>query len=129
MSSPTPPPPPPPGVGAFVWNEFNTHDRPGAARFYQDLFGWQMDQYAQGGLESSLFRAGDRQVAGLVDNPAPHGKPFWLSYVRVADLDATCARVHALGAKVVLPVTVVPNVGRIAVLEDPQGAYLGLFQT
>jgi len=127
-ATPTPTPTPAPTAGQFVWNEFTTHDRSAAARFYQQLFGWTLGHYALGGQESSLFRIGERDVAGLVDNPDPQGKPFWLSYVRVDNLEVTCARVAELGAQVVLPITVVPNVGRIAVLQDPQGAYLGLFQ-
>ena len=126
--SPSPAATPDNGVGAFVWNELNTFDRASAAHFYRALFGWGLDHYSAGpGLESGMFKAGDRHVGGLVDNPDPKGPPFWLSYVKVAKLEDACARVAELGGAIVLPITAVPNVGRIAVLRDPQGAYLGLF--
>ncbi len=117
------------GAGTFVWNELNTSDLPSAGKFYTELFGWGMDNYAGGGMTSAMFKVGDRHVGGLVDNPSPGSPPFWLCYVKVDDIAATCARVLQLGGKIVLPITPVPNVGTIAVLQDLQGAYLGMFQS
>ena len=42
-------------------------------------------------------------------------------------MDATCAQAQALGAKVHKPATDIPNVGRFAVLADPQGATFAVF--
>lgn len=116
------------GAGTFVWNELNTSDLASAGKFYTELFGWGMDHYAGGGMTSAMFKVGDRHVGGLVDNPSPGSPPFWLCYVKVDDIEATCARIVQLGGKIVLPITPVPNVGTIAVLQDLQGAYLGMFQ-
>ena len=115
-------------AGTFVWNELNTNDLPAAGKFYTDLFGWGMDHYSGGGMTSAMFKVGGKHVGGMVDNPDPNGAPFWLCYVNVNDLAATCARVLELGGKIVIPPTKVPNVGSIAVLQDKQGAYLGMFQ-
>lgn len=119
---------PPPAAGTFVWNELNTNNRADAGKFYTELFGWGLDRYEHGSLVSEMFKIGPNHIGGLVDNPDPTGAPFWLCYVRVDDIAATCAKVVALGGKIVLPITPVPNVGTIAVLQDRQGAYLGMFQ-
>ncbi len=120
--------PAPPTAGTFVWNELNTNDRANAGAFYTELFGWGMDHYASGELTSAMFKIGARHVGGMVDNPDPKGPPFWLCYVGVDNLATKCAKVLELGGKIVLPITPVPNVGSIAVLQDRQGAYLGMFQ-
>ncbi len=114
--------------GTFVWNELNTNDLPSAGKFYGDLFGWGMDHYSGGGMTSAMFKVGAKHVGGMVDNPDPNGAPFWLCYVKVGDIEAKCADVLRLGGKIMIPPTKVPGVGSIAVLQDLQGAYLGMFQ-
>ena len=48
--------------------------------------------------------------------------PHWLSYFGVADVDKSTARAIELGAKVLLEPHDVPNIGRFAIIRDPQGA-------
>jgi predicted enzyme related to lactoylglutathione lyase len=55
------------------------------------------------------------------------GAPHWLMYVGTPNVDATCAQAQALGAKVHKAATDIPNVGRFAVLADPQGATFAVF--
>ena len=54
--------------------------------------------------------------------------PHWLGYVTVADVDATVKKADALGGQVCMPPMDVPTVGRIAILQDPPGASIGIFQ-
>jgi predicted enzyme related to lactoylglutathione lyase len=51
----------------------------------------------------------------------------WMAYVAVADIEATAAKVEGLGGKVCVPVTDI-GIGRFAVINDPVGAYLSVFQ-
>lgn len=119
-----------PNNATFVWNELNTPNLAAAGKFYTTLFGWSMEHYAHGDLTSGIFKVGAHHVGGLAPHPdpSPTAPTFWLSYVKVDDLEGMCGRVEQLGGKIVLPITVVPKVGRIAVLQDTLGAYLGLFQ-
>ena len=48
--------------------------------------------------------------------------PMWGCYVTVADCDATAAQCTALGGKVCVGPMDIPTVGRLAMLQDPQGA-------
>jgi predicted enzyme related to lactoylglutathione lyase len=52
----------------------------------------------------------------------------WTPYVGVDDTDATCAKAKKLGAEVIVEPMDVPNVGRFAILKDPQGAVLGVIK-
>ena len=55
-------------------------------------------------------------------SPMPDTPPLWVPYVAVADCDATAAQVPALGGRLIVPPTDIPQVGRFAVLLDPQQA-------
>lgn len=48
--------------------------------------------------------------------------PVWVPYFMVADTDATAARAKAKGGNLMLPPKDIANVGRFAVIADPQGA-------
>ena len=71
------------------------------------------------------FRAGDRPVAGMMEirpewGPVP---PNWSIYLAVADCDATIEKAVAMGASLEMEPMDIPDVGRMALLQDPQGAY------
>ncbi len=52
--------------------------------------------------------------------------PNWGSYVTVDDVDATAKLAQELGAKTIVPLTDIPNVGRFYMFQDPQGAVLSV---
>src|SRR5439155_25156268 len=54
--------------------------------------------------------------------------PMWNSYVSVEDADPIAARAAELGATVHAPPFDVLDVGRMAVIQDPQGAFFELWQ-
>jgi predicted enzyme related to lactoylglutathione lyase/uncharacterized protein YndB with AHSA1/START domain len=114
--------------GSFCWNELMTTDLEGASRFYSRLLGWQTADFPAGGMKYTLFKKGDRGVGGMLTVPAPGIPPHWLAYVLVGDVDATAREAANLGGTVLKPPFDVPTVGRIAIVQDPQGAAVGLFK-
>lgn len=106
-------------VNALCWNELHTRDLAAARAFYVALFGWrpkESDEYVEWHVE-------EQAVGGMLHSNAPADvPPFWLPYFSVADCDATVANAQSLGASVVRSPAEIPNVGRFAVLADPQGA-------
>jgi predicted enzyme related to lactoylglutathione lyase len=52
----------------------------------------------------------------------------WTDYVVVDDIEATLTQCVKLGGKVCMGPMDIPDVGRIAVIQDPQGAGIGLHQ-
>ncbi|MCX6924933.1 MAG: SRPBCC domain-containing protein [Verrucomicrobia bacterium] len=115
-------------VGEFSWNELLTSDEAGAAKFYTQVFGWQTADFPGGGMKYTLFKKGGKEVAGLMRRPMEEMPAHWLGYISVADVDATAKKVGEAGGQVMMPPFDVPTVGRIAVIHDPQGVAVGIFQ-
>jgi predicted enzyme related to lactoylglutathione lyase len=111
--------------GLFVWHEVGTNDLRAGEEFYAKVAGWKSESWSQN-PSYKLFVTRRESRAGLyliteVPNmvtPPPH----WLSYVGTPDVDATVRQAVELGGKVVVPGYNVPHVGRMAHLQDPQGA-------
>lgn len=112
--------------GAFSWNELMTTDLDMAKSFYGQLFGWEMRDMPMPEGTYTLLKAGDREVGGMMVIPtaAAGVPPAWGSYVTVDDVDQQVTRAEALGGKVILAPKDIPEVGRFAVISDPQGAML-----
>ena len=46
----------------------------------------------------------------------------WMVYFAVSDCDASAEKVKSLGGNLRVPPTDIPEIGRFAVAQDPQGA-------
>lgn len=118
--------------GQFLWHELLTTDQAGGAGFYSKAFGWNAGPWEGNADYIMLTHAtgpvGGARVIGkdpLADKVGLH----WLTYVGVPDLNAALAAVEAKGGRVLYPVTGVPgDGGRYAVIADPQGATIGLYE-
>ena len=113
--------------GHVSWNELVTTDVAAAKKFYSGLFAWTPEPFGSG-MDYTLFKSGDTMVGGLMKCPQPGAPAHWLAYVTVEDVDASAAKAVKLGGKMAVPPFDVPEVGRIAVVFDPQGAAIGLFK-
>lgn len=111
--------------GAFSWAELSTPDPAAAADFYGALFGWATQSMDMGGpTPYRVVSVGQQGVAGIMGPPpsAPNLPATWGVYITVADCDAAVSRCTELGGRCMVPPMDVPGVGRMAVLQDPQGA-------
>ena len=101
------------------WNELQARDVAAAKKFYAPLFGWTLKESP----EYTEAHLGDRAIGGILQSQAPEGVPsFWLPYFVVDDCDGTVQKSSGLGGSVHVPPMDIPNVGRFAVITDPQGA-------
>jgi hypothetical protein len=121
--------------GALTWNELFTDNVDAAGKFYVQTIGWKTEAVDMGPMGTyTLFqRAGEDKegnAAGMMKlSPDMQGvPPHWLAYFAVADCDASAKKVGELGGKVVVPPTDIPNIGRFAIAQDPQGATFALFK-
>jgi predicted enzyme related to lactoylglutathione lyase len=114
--------------GAFSWNELTTTDPAAAGQFYGKLFGWSVKDMGAAMGHYLMANVGEHGVAGIMSNPpdAPAMPPHWGSYVTVASVEQTLEKATSLGGKVLMPGMDIPGVGRMAVLQDPQGAVLSV---
>ncbi len=113
--------------GRFIWHELMTTDTDAAAAFYSKVVPWKTQD---SGMPSyRLWMAGKNQVGGLTGLPSDSGEapPHWIVYVATPDVDATVAEAERLGGKVLKGTTDIPNMGRYAVLTDPQGATFAVY--
>lgn len=120
--------------GTFSWVDLATTDPDGAKRFYGDLFGWRADDQPVGdGRFYTMLYVGDDAVAALYEQ-GPEQRdagmpPVWLSYVTVESADDAAARAKELGGAIHMePFDVMEGVGRMALLGDPAGAMLAVWQ-
>jgi predicted enzyme related to lactoylglutathione lyase len=116
--------------GSFCWPEIATTDRKRSDTFYGELFGWDI-RNAPGGFYG-IAHLKDRAVAGiyeLMPDQVKQGVPsHWAAYVKVASADASATKAAELGGKILAAPFDVPGIGRMAVLEDPTGACVSLWE-
>lgn len=112
-------------TGVFAWDELLTADPGEALRFYGRLFGWEAEPLTE---TYSVFRTDGEAVAGLTRKPETAPASCWLAYVEVPNLEAALARAEDFGALATLKPVTVAGVGRFAVMLDPVGAPIGLFE-
>lgn len=114
--------------GAFIWYELMTTDADAAGRFYSAVVpGWRLGERMPGDVDYRGIERSDGGNAGgvlqLDDSMRTQGaRPTWLGYINVDDVDDSVRSIEQAGGKALMPAFDVPNVGRIAMVSDPQGA-------
>src|SRR5579871_2318180 len=118
--------------GVPCWVDTNQPDPAAAVAFYGTLFGWEFEEVATAGSDTTYaigrIRGGD---AGAVSSIEPGGRPVaeWYTYVWVEDADETAAKARNAGGTVVAEPFDVPGAGRMAVIADPEGAAFCIWQS
>ena len=113
--------------GAFSWAELATSDAEAAKAFYRELFAWEYDDnpIGDGQVYSMARRDGETVAAMFASTEQP---PHWNCYVTVESVDDASARAADAGGQVVMEPFDVMDVGRMAVITDPAGAALCLWE-
>jgi predicted enzyme related to lactoylglutathione lyase len=116
--------------GQFSWNELVTTDPAAAKSFYTQLFGWTTQEFPMPEFTYTVVSAGGANTGqgGIMPTPpsAQGMPPAWISYVTVDNVDTTAKQADELGGKILMPPRDIPEVGRIAVIQDPQGAAIAI---
>ena len=117
----------PAGVPCFV--DTGRKDTEAARAFYGDLFGWAFEDVSPDG-DGSYFTAKlhGLVVAAVGAQPDMDRVAVWNTYVRVEDAGATAAKVTEAGGTVTMEPFEVGPAGHMAVIEDPEGAALCLWE-
>jgi predicted enzyme related to lactoylglutathione lyase len=119
--------------GTFSWVDLVTTDPAGAKAFYGELFGWEADDMPAGEAATYTMLSLDGDyVGGLTEmrtEQREQGVPsHWFSYVTVESADAAAARAGELGGKAHGGAFDVLDAGRMAIIEDPDGAMLAAWE-
>jgi predicted enzyme related to lactoylglutathione lyase len=119
---------------SFCWNELHARGFDQAKAFYSAVFGWDPQPFGEapeGTPQYFIWNLGDKGIGGgmemMADAPA-EVPSNWLTWFAVESRDGTVARAQELGASVMMDGMEMPGVGKMAVLQDPQGAAFGILE-
>jgi len=112
-----------------AWVELSTPDPAGSRDFYSKLFGWKIEvspdpQYGGYGMA----KVGGKDAAGIGPKQNPQGPTAWGVYIGTSDADELSKKVQGAGGKVIAPVFDVGDMGKMAVFQDPSGAFISAWQ-
>ena len=114
---------------AYSWSELVTTDTEASKQFYGAVFGWGSETHGEGGpMAYTEWKVGGRSVGGMMKKPPmmpAEVPPHWGVYFSVDGTEAAMDKVKELGGQVLMgPMDVEP--GKIAVVQDPQGAVFNI---
>jgi predicted enzyme related to lactoylglutathione lyase len=116
--------------------EIPVDDMDKAGKFYQGLFGWQIQPWGEpevgismvGTVPADENGAPARQgVNGMLIKKRHPQQPF-ANYISVESVDDYAAKAVALGGQIALPKTPVPGMGYFLYIKDLDGNILGLWE-
>jgi uncharacterized protein len=117
--------------GSFSWAELATTDSKAAKKFYGNLFGWEFsDSPAGPDMVYTMLKIRDKSIGALYQaGPAQKAMPpNWTTYITVASADESAKKARQLGARILAEPFDVMDVGRMATIQDVQGAIFCLWQ-
>ncbi len=119
----------------FIWHEVYGPKQSVAMDFYTKTLGWStVSMPMPGGHpgEYTMFVANGQPVAGIIGTTEMPGMndvpPHWSVFIGVDNVDDRLAKCQANGGTVVHGPMDVPTVGRMVLIQDPQGAHVWFFQ-
>lgn len=116
-------------VNRPAWVDLAATNATAENEYYSKLFGWQVEvnpdpQYGGYGIA----RIGGEDAAGIGPKQEPGTPTAWSLYIGTEDVDDLATRIQAAGGKVVAPPFDVGDQGRMAVFQDPSGAFISAWQ-
>jgi uncharacterized protein len=117
-------------LGRPLWYELMTTDMKAAEAFYKAVIGWTSAPFEGSPQPYTMFgRSEQAPVAGLMTRPDEvKAPPFWAMYVGVPTLEDAAAHIKRLGGGECSPVIDIPNIGRMQMMTDPQGAAFYIYE-
>lgn len=116
-------------LNAPAWVDLSSADAAASREFYGRLFGWEVEVNADpqyGGY--GLARIGGKDAAGIGPKMDPNAPTAWNLYIGTDDIEALARRVGDAGGSVVMAPFDVGDQGRMAVFQDPSGAFISSWQ-
>lgn len=119
-----------PVYGAPCWIDLSTSDKQRAIAFYGGLFGWMATESGEEyGHYSTVSKEG-AEIGGMMQKtPDMSDIPdLWTVYLAVEDAAATIDKAVSVGAQRLVSPMAVGDMGTMAMILDPTGAAVGLWQ-
>jgi hypothetical protein len=113
----------------FCHVELSTDDPAKAKAFYGKLFSWTFEDLPMPEGTYTMLKTGEDPGGGLMKKPNPKMPTAWLAYVMVDSVEETVSKARKLGGKIMMDKTPIPEMGAFAVLADPTGGVIGVFES
>jgi predicted enzyme related to lactoylglutathione lyase len=121
-----------PEIGSICWNELATPNPKAAKDFYHKVFGWEFTDVEMGDITYSMIKNQHKEFGGLWAIPKDQQKeipPHWMAYILVESVDKAVENAKKHGAHVIKPTSKAGDFGLFAIITDPTGAHIALWQT
>ena len=116
---------------SLVWCELLAAELQSAKAFYRKVVGWDMHDMSMPNGTYTVLNAAGAGIGGIMEMPKDVSgmRPFWSPYIEVDNVDSAAGQAQSLGGKILRAAQDIPDVGRFAVVADPQGAIINLFKS
>ncbi len=121
-----------PQFGGFCWNELATANLQAAKDFYGKVFGWEFIDHDMGDMTYTMIKINGKECAGIWAIPKEMQKdipPHWMAYIFVDNLESSLEKATKQGASIIKPATNAGDMGRFAIITDPTGAHIAIWQS
>src|SRR5262245_38125486 len=117
-------------LGRPLWYELMTTDMKAAEKFYGTVVGWNTVPFEGAGQPYTMFQqSADNSIGGVMTKPDEvKAPPFWAIYIGVPKLEEAATQIKRLGGREHTEVITVPDVGRMQMMNDPQGAAFYIYE-
>jgi predicted enzyme related to lactoylglutathione lyase len=115
-------------MSKFVWFEYVSSDAPKAQGFYGELFGWGTKTMPLPGGNYTAIAQGDATIGGYLPPSDGAKQATWLTHLRVDNAKDAAQKAKSLGGKILVDAEKIGTVGTKAVVADPHGGVLALWQ-
>lgn len=116
-------------ANAFCHVELTTDDPKKAKEFYGKLFSWAFEDEPMPGGTYTMIKPGEGPGGGMMKKQSPQMATQWLPYILVESVADTVVQAKKLGGKVMMDKTPIPEMGAFAVIADPTGGVIGVWET
>ncbi|MBN9378647.1 MAG: glyoxalase [Chlamydiales bacterium 38-26] len=120
-----------PKFGEFCWTELLTPHAQAAKDFYGNVFGWEFSDHKMDDSTYTMFKRQDQEFGGIWQIPKDQENdipPHWLTYILVKNIEESLEKALNYGATVIKPISKAGDFGWMAIIKDPTGAQVALWQ-
>jgi len=118
-----------PKAGQICWTELATTDVQAAKAFYGQVFGWEFNDVPVDDMTYTILKNDNKEFGGIWSIPKDQDiPPHWLSYILVEDINQALEKAKKHGATVVKPTAPAGDYGLFAIITDPTGAHIALWE-
>jgi predicted enzyme related to lactoylglutathione lyase len=120
-----------PKSGEFVWNELATPDLKATKDFYGKVFGWEFVDKKMDTMTYTIVKKENKEFGGIWAIPKEQQSQIpahWVPYILVDNIEQTLEKARQNGATVLKPAQKAGDMGMFAIIKDPTGASVALWQ-